>query len=260
MPTNADLVYAMYDARPTNYVFGGSRWDMNNTDCSGMVDGAFWKVFGISPYSLGTWTGAIWNSPELERIHFGTSPNLPWDIMQIGDVISTSYTSPTFSTGEGSHVGFYTGNPDAPFVSHFANGGPYVTAVNGVYGGREIYFGVQRYMPGSDDMNKDELIATRDDGNIPAWEAWSWAFTYAKDAAEAAGGKSLLKKEISTQASGNIPVWQAISWSYTYTKQLAEKLDAMQKKLDKLQSGGGSVDYDKLANAVADKLAARMKD
>ena len=109
-------------------------------------------------------------------------------------------------------------------------------------------------------MNKDELIATRDSGNIPAWEAWSWAYTYAKDAAEASGGASLLEKEISTQASGNIPVWQAISWAYTYTKQLAEKVDAMQKKIDKLQAGGGSVDYDKLANAVADKLAARMKD
>lgn len=247
MATNADLVQAMYDARPTNYVFGGSRWGMSNTDCSGMVDGAFWKVFGLSPYSLGTWTGAIWNSPELERIWFGTSANLPWDKMQIGDVISTSCTSPTFSTGEGSHVGFYTGNPSAPFVSHFANGGPYVTAVNGVYGGREIYFGVQRYMPGSeDDMNKDELIATRDDGNIPAWEAWSWAFTYSKDSAE------MLDKEISTQASGNIPVWQALSWAYSYAKNINDKID-------KLQIGGAEIDYDKLAKAVANEIYARMK-
>ena len=33
----------------------------------------------------------------------------------------------------------------------------------------------------------------------------------------------------------------------------------MNKKLDKLQAGGASVDYDKLANKVADVIYARMK-
>lgn len=259
MPTNAELVDYLMPIS-TNYVLGGSRYSPYNTDCSGVVDAAFWHVFGVYPWALGDWTGNMWTSSVTEQVWWGTTPYLPFDSMQKGDLIFTSTLSGAFDTVNGSHVGFYTGNPDAPFLSHFTNGGPYVTAVNGVYSGNEKYYGVKRYMPGSDDMNKDELIATRDDGNIPAWEAWSWAFTYAKDAAEAAGGKSLLEKEINTQASGNIPVWQAISWSYTYTKQLAEKVDAMQKKIDKLQVGGGSVDYEKLATAVADKLAARMKD
>ena len=247
MPTNADLVYAMYDARPTNYVFGGSRWDMNNTDCSGMVDGAFWKVFSISPYSLGTWTGAIWNSPELERIHFGTSPNLPWDIMQIGDVISTSCTSPTFSTGEGSHVGLYTGNPDAPFLSHFANGGPYVTAVNGVYGGREIYFGVQRYMPGSED-------------DVSASDLWSY-----QNPSESIDAYQALMETHAAVTGGGISSWAYKNPSekidaYGVLMDMHKDIDGLKAAVDKLQVGGASVDYDKLANAVADKLAARMKD
>ena len=250
MPTNADLVYAMYDARPTNYVFGGSRWGMNNTDCSGMVDGAFWKVFGISPYSLGTWTGAIWNSPELERIHFGTSPNLPWDIMQIGDVISTSCTSPTFSTGEGSHVGFYTGNPDAPFVSHFANGGPYVTAVNGVYGGREIYYGVQRYMPGSeDDMSASDVWEYDYKGTAPRGNMYNCMLGIYDNAQPHSFWEYSYKD---TAPEGNM---------YNCIVHMYEKVQALEKAVGKLQGGGSatvSIDYDKLANAVADKIAKRM--
>ena len=35
--------------------------------------------------------------------------------------------------------------------------------------------------------------------------------------------------------------------------------DAMQKAIDNLKVSGAAIDYDKLANAVADKIAARMK-
>lgn len=262
-PSNAELVDYLMPIS-TNYVLGGSRYSPYNTDCSGVVDAAFWHVFGVYPWALGDWTGNMWTSSITEQIWWGTTPYLPFDSMQKGDLIFTSTLSGAFDTVNGSHVGFYTGNPDAPFLSHFANGGPYVTAVNGVYSGNERYFGVKRYLPGSeDDMDKTELISTRDDGNIPAWEAWSWAYTYAKEAAAAAGGKSLLEKEISTQASGNIPVWQAISWSYTYTKQLNDKIAEMQKTIDKLKVSGATIDYDKLAKSlapvVADELSARLK-
>ena len=162
MASNAELFDYLYPVS-TSYVLGGSRWEPYNTDCSGVVCAAFWNVFGINPYSLGTWTGAQWSSPELATVWWGTSPYLPWDIMQKGDVIFTSTGSPTFSTTNGSHVGFYSGDPNAPFLSHFANGGPYITAVNGVYGGNEVYFGVRRYMPGAEE--DEPVIPEQKPGN-----------------------------------------------------------------------------------------------
>lgn len=180
---NSDLVNLLLPIS-TDYVFGGSRYEPYNTDCSGMVCAAFYQVFGIEPFVLGTWTGAQWSNGFLDFVWYGYSPDLPYDDMLPGDVIFTSNCSSDFSTSNGSHVGLYTGNPEAPFLSHFANGGPYVTAVNGVYG-NECYYGVRRYAQGADEMNKDELISTRDSGNIPCWQAWSWAYTYSKDTAEA---------------------------------------------------------------------------
>ena len=232
MASNAEMVDYIWPIS-TNYVFGGSRYEPYNTDCSGMVCAAFWHVHGIDPSFLGDWTGAQWNRGLLKQLWWGQTPYLPWDIMQKGDVIFTSTSAPSFNTGQNSHVGFYTGDPNAPFLSHFANGGPYVTAVNGVYSGNERYFGLARYMPGSEeDMDKGELISTRDSGNIPAWQAWSWAYTYAKDAVE---------KVIAVE----------------------KKVAAIQSAVNNLKISGATVDYDKLADRVAekvaDKIAARMK-
>lgn len=139
----------------TNYVFGGSRFEPYDTDCSGVVCAAFWHVHGVSPYTLGTWTGDMWASGATREIWRGTTPNLPWDIMKKGDIIFSGYTSPDFNTGNGSHVGLYTGDPSAPFLSHFRNGGPEVTGMMGVYG-NERYFGVKRYMEGEQDMTPQQ--------------------------------------------------------------------------------------------------------
>lgn len=154
---NSDLVNLLLPIS-TNYVFGGSRYEPYNTDCSGMVCAAFWQVFGISPYRLGTWTGDQWSFDFLETIWYGYTPNLPYEKMLPGDVIFTSNVSPDFSTGNGSHVGFYTGIENVPFLSHFADGGPYITAVNGVYG-NECYFGVRRYKDGVDEMEPADVWA-----------------------------------------------------------------------------------------------------
>lgn len=233
MASNAEMVdYIMPIS--TNYVFGGSRYEPRNTDCSGMMCAAMWHVHGVDPYTFGDCTGAQWNGGLLRKLWWGTDPYLPWDIAQKGDFIYTSTVAPSFDTGQGSHVGLYTGDPNAPFLSHFANGGPYVTAVNGVYGGNERYFGLARYMPGSEeDMDKGELISTRDSGNIPAWQAWSWAYTYAKEAVEKVAA-------------------------------VEKKIAAIQSTVNNLKISGATVDYDKLADKVADKvadkIAARMKD
>lgn len=153
--SNSDLVDFLLPIS-TRYVFGGSRFEPYDTDCSGMVDAAFWHVFGLSPYVLGTYTGDIYISDATELVWQGNDSNLPYDIMKKGDVILTGYTSPYFNTGNGSHVGFYTGNPYAPYLSHFRDGGPEITGVTDVYGGRERYFAVKRYLKGDTDYMTPE--------------------------------------------------------------------------------------------------------
>lgn len=128
----------------TDYVLGGSRYEPYDTDCSGMVCAGFYKYKQIDPVLLGWWTGGIWLSDILETVWSGTAPDMPYHDMKPDDLIFTSTESPTFDTVNGSHIGLYTGNPDNPFLSHFADGGPYVTPVNGVYSGRERFFGVRR--------------------------------------------------------------------------------------------------------------------
>lgn len=168
---NSDLVNLLLPIS-TNYVFGGTRYEPYNTDCSGIVCAAFYQVYGIEPFILGSWTSAQWSNDFLDFIWYGNSPNLPYDEMLVGDVIFTSNCSPDFSTGNGSHVGFYTGNPDAPFLSHFADGGPYVTAVNGVYG-NEQYYGVKRYSKGAENMEPIDVWAYKNksvNGNKDAYQ------------------------------------------------------------------------------------------
>lgn len=174
MPTNAQLVDYLLPIE-TRYVLGGSRYEPYNTDCSGVVCAAYWHVFGLDPSELGTWTGGQWSSPATVEIWSGTSADLPWDSMQKGDMIFTSTESAGFDTVNGSHVGFYTGNPYSPFLSHFADGGPYVTRVNSVYGGRERFFGVKRYMPGEseDDVSAQDVWTYKNkdmNGNDDAYQ------------------------------------------------------------------------------------------
>lgn len=234
---NSDLVNLLLPIS-TNYVFGGSRYEPYNTDCSGIVCAAFYQVFGIEPFVLGTWTGAQWSNGFLDFVWYGYSPDLPYNDMLPGDVIFTSNCSSDFSTGNGSHVGFYTGNPEAPFLSHFANGGPYVTAVNGVYG-NERYYGVRRYTQGVNDMNAVDV----------------WSYQNPNESIDAY--RALMETHAAVTGSG------ISSWAY---KNPSEKIDAygvlmdMSRTLEKLKVSGATIDYDKLADKVADKLAERLKN
>ena len=257
MASNAELVDYIWPIS-TNYVFGGSRYEPYNTDCSGIVCAAFWNIHGVDPYTLGDWTGAQWANGTLAQLWWGTTPYLPYDKMEKGDVIFTSTSSPDFSTGNGSHVGFYTGDPNAPFLSHFANGGPYVTAVNGVYGGNETYYGVARYMPGSE----DEMGVWNDTSYQEPWPTGADMGTrivyidkYSNELYNDVCQKDMSGAEKATGEKVNtgVGMHERLAYCEGYIKQI-------NKKLDKLQVGGASVDYDKLADAVADKLAARMKD
>ena len=245
MPTNADLVDLLMPVS-TRYVFGGTRYDIYDTDCSGIVCGAFYRVFGLDPYTLGDWTGAQWSRGALAKLWWGTTPNLPWDSMQKGDVIFTSNCSPDFSTNNGSHVGFYTGDPARPFLSHYANGGPYVTAVNGVYG-NECYYGVARYKKGVDDMRPADI----------------WEYDYDESAVggnmyNALNGTAqaiLLPHESATGDGTNGSMRDRIEYIDMRVREIKEAVEEL-KNAPKVSIGG--MDYGKLAKAVADELYARM--
>jgi len=180
----------------TRYVLGGSQYEPYDTDCSGMVTAGFYKVYGIEPPPDRAWTGSMWASPDSDLIYQGTSPDLPWDEMEVDDLIFTSVYSPDFDTVNGSHVGVYTGNPDLPLLSHFADGGPYQTSLTHVYAGNERYFGVKR-MKGVGDMTLNE-----------------WMY-----------------KELSTPY-GNTPMWELLSWSYTYSRNADSQIRELKKQLD----------------------------
>lgn len=241
MASNAEMVDYIWPIS-TNYVFGGSRYSPYNTDCSGMVCAAFWHVHGIDPSFLGDWTGAQWNRGLLKQLWWGQTPYLPWDIMQKGDVIFTSTSAPSFNTGQNSHVGFYTGDPNAPFLSHFANGGPYVTAVNGVYGGNEKYYGVARYVPGSED-------------EVSAAELWGYknkSMNGDKDA-----------YQLLTDMHEQLTRTDNAGWGTPAGHDIYGRVNAIEKAVDNLKVAGTAIDYDKLAKAlapvVADELSARLK-
>lgn len=247
MASNAELVDYLWPIS-TAYVFGGSRYEPYNTDCSGIVCAAFWHIHGVDPYTLGDWTGAQWANGTLTQLWWGTTPYLPYDKMEKGDVIFTSTSSPDFTTGNGSHVGFYTGDPNAPFLSHFANGGPYVTAVNGVYGGNETYYGVARYMPGSeDDVSAKDVWTYNWENTAPNGNMYNCVLDIHKNAQAHSIWEYNYKN---TAPGGNM---------YNCITDMHKKVDELQKAVDKLQAGGASVDYDKLANKVADVIYARMK-
>ena len=106
------------------------------------------------------------------------------------------------------------------------------------------------------DMEKTELISTKDDGNIPAWQAWSWAYTYAKNSQPHNIWEYYWKdaKGNNTAPGGNM---------YNCVVHMSEKIDKLSQTVDNLKVIGATVDYDKLAEklapAVADEFYARMK-
>lgn len=235
---NAEMVDLLMGVS-TEYVFGGTRYDIYRTDCSGVVCGAFYRVFGLDPYILGVDTGSQWSRGTLTKLWWGTTPDLPWDDMYKGDVIFTSNCSPDFSTANGSHVGFYTGDPAHPFQSHFANGGPYITAVNGVYGGTECYFGLARYLPGLED-------------DVSAQDVWN----YVGD---------------DTPFPTGADAWVRLVYIDKFSNETVETVREINKKVDELNIGGidyaklaeavaNGIDYDRLAAAVADEQARRMAE
>ena len=74
----------------------------------------------------------------------------------------------------------------------------------------------------------------------------------------------LLNKKIATSEDGNIPLWQAWSWAFTYAKQANAKADQLEKDVAELKKTVanikvGGIDVNSIAKAVNDDAAKRMK-
>lgn len=67
----------------------------------------------------------------------------------------------------------------------------------------------------------------------------------------------LLNDKLSTADDGPVPVWQLWSWAFTHARRAEKKCDDILARIDKVQAG--NVDYAALAKAVCDEQAKRMK-
>jgi hypothetical protein len=217
------------------YTFGGSRYDFwEGTDCSGLVCSALYKTYGIDPYSFGDWTGAQWSDTNYtDQIWWGTTADLPWDDMQRGDLIFTSNCSEDFSTGEGSHIGFYTGDPSNPFYSHFATYGPRWTAVNGVYG-NECYYGVKRLkveageQSSNDDENPDDVWNFDQNGVLmrDRIQGTDEATNAANSAANVMREQLTRTDDVSGRGT-EANLYERMCWMGARTAEISDKLDEL---------------------------------
>lgn len=67
----------------------------------------------------------------------------------------------------------------------------------------------------------------------------------------------LFNTMIATGDDGNIPLWQAWSWAYTYAKRADAKCAELEERIKQIEAG--NVDYKELAKAVNDDVAKRMQ-
>lgn len=219
--------------------------ESGGSDCSGTARWAYSK-FG---YDIGTWTGDESHAGyEIARGHYPSE--IPWDIMKPGDLIlmtATYWNNYEFDEYL-CHVEIYCGG--GTMIGHPGGYGPqekWAQAWMQAYGC--ITWMVRRVFEGDDDVSAKDV-----------W-TYDWEDT-------APGGNMYnCVLEIHDQSQPNK------MWEYDYegtapggnmyncVVNMYKMVSALQNKVDKLQGGNASaveIDYDKLANAVADKLAKRL--
>lgn len=206
------------------------------TDCSGFVRWCYLQ-FG---YDVGTWTGDESNAGyEVARGHYPSE--IPWDSLQPGDLIlmtATYWNDYSFSHYL-CHIELYCGG--GTMIGHPGGYGPqekWAQAWMQAYGC--ITWMVRRVFEGDDDVSATDV----------------WSYQNPNEPIDAY--QALMETHKAVTGNG------ISSWGYKNPNDKSDVykvLTDMGKKLDKLQvSGGAVIDYDKLAEAVADKLAKRMAD
>ena len=249
MSKGSDLI-ALARSKIGQWYYTNDSWarmhpeESGGTDCSGFVRWCYLQ-YGID---VGTWTGDESRAGvEIARGHYPSE--IPWDEMQPGDLIlmtATYWNDYSFSHYL-CHIELYCGN--GTMIGHPSGMGPqekWAAAWMKAYGC--ITWMVRRVFEGDDDVSAKDV-----------W-TYDWEDT-------APGGNMYnCVLEIHDQSKPNK------LWEYDYegtapggnmyncVVNMYKMVSALQSKVDKLQGGNAStIDYDKLAKAVANEIYARMK-
>lgn len=209
--------------------------EYGGTDCSGFVRWCYQK-FG---YDVGTWTGdESYAGYEVARGHYPSE--IPWDDLQPGDLIlmtATYWNDYSFSHYL-CHIELYCGG--GTMIGHPGGYGPqekWAQAWMQAYGC--ITWMVRRVFEGDDDVSAMDVL------------------TYKNKAMNGDKDVYQLLTDIHTQLTRT----DNAGWGTPAGHDIYGRVNAIEKAVDKLQGGNAStveIDYDKLANAVADKIAKRM--
>ena len=239
MSLGSDLI-ALARSKAGQWYYTNDQWarmhpeQSGGTDCSGFVRWCYLQ-FG---YDVGTWTGDESQAGyEVARGHYPSE--IPWDDLQPGDLIlmtATYWNDYSFSHYL-CHIELYCGG--GTMIGHPGGYGPqekWAQAWMSAYGC--ITWMVRRVFEGDDDVSATDV----------------WSYQNPNEPIDAY--QALMETHKAVTGNG------ISSWGYKNpndTEDVYKVLTDMGKKLDKLQVGGASIDYDKLANKVADVIYARMK-
>lgn len=247
MSQGSDII-ALARSKAGQWYYTNDSWarlnpeESGGTDCSGFVRWCY-QQFG---YNVGSWTGdESYAGYEIARGHYPSE--IPWDDMQPGDLIlmtATYWNDYSFSHYL-CHIELYCGG--GTMIGHPGGYGPqekWAQAWMQAYGC--ITWMVRRVFEG-DDMEAHDVWEYDYKSTAPKGNMYNCVLDIHKNAQP----HSIWEYDYKgTAPGGNM---------YNCVTHMYAKVEELQKAVDKLQVGGASVDYDKLANAVADKIAARMK-
>ena len=250
MSQGSDLI-ALARSKAGQWYYTNDQWARMNpeesggTDCSGFVRWCYLQ-FG---YDVGTWTGdESYAGHEVARGHYPSE--IPWDDLQPGDLIlmtATYWNDYSFSHYL-CHIELYCGG--GTMIGHPGGYGPqekWAQAWMESYGC--ITWMVRRVFEGDDDVEAHEVWEYDYEGTAPRGNMYNCMLGIYDNSKPS----SIWEYDYQgTAPGGNM---------YNCMVHMYEKVEALQKAVDKLQGGGSatvSIDYDKLANAVADKIAKRM--
>ena len=217
------------------------------SDCSGTARWAYSK-FG---YDIGTWTGDESHAGyEIARGHYPSE--IPWDIMKPGDLIlmtATYWNNYEFDEYL-CHVEIYCGG--GTMIGHPGGYGPqekWAQAWMEAY--RCITWMVRRVFEEGDDMEAHDVWEYDYKSTAPKGNMYNCMLDIHKNAQP----HSFWEYDYNgTAPGGNM---------YNCVINMSKKVDKLSEVVNKLQTGGASVDYDKLAKVlapvVADELSARLK-
>lgn len=217
--------------------------ESGGSDCSGTARWAYSK-FG---YDIGTWTGnESYAGYEIARGHYPSE--IPWDIMKPGDLIlmtATYWNNYEFDEYL-CHIEIYCGG--GTMIGHPGGYGPQEKWAQAWMEAYKCITWMVRRVFGDDDMEAHEVWEYDYKDTAPKGNMYNCVLDIHKNAQP---NKVWEYDYNGTAPGGNM---------YNCLVDTHRKVEALEKAIEKIEIGGVVVDYDKLAEAVADKLAARMKD